>query len=455
MRSISQICVHLKSLFGEKANDLARAAGLRQRQWNGERLLRLLVFGWLIHPQAGVSQLVRVANSMGETTSKQALEAHFTERTATFLLTVLQEAVRCLVCGPVVSIALLQRFTGVFVEDGSKISLPAQLATVWRGCGGNPQGKQGAHIQGTPVQRQAPKTEAGIKLTVRWDLLRGGLQGPFVQAAKEHELSSVLRQTAMPKGSLWIGDLGYFALLWLRELCEQGVYFLLRYKDRTVLWVQGQRVDEVVDLLPLDEQQTVEVEVECGGKRQVKARLLAQRVPKAVAEQRRANLREAARKRRKPVSAHGLELCGWTIIVTNVPVEMLALREAFALLRARWQIELLFKLWKDQGGLDEWSSQKPWHVLCEVYAKLIAMVIQHWSILAGCWEDPFHSLTQAAGVLRERSAVLLAALGGRCSLRRAVSDTIKGIRAACSIPSHPHRPRTADLLLGEPFWGLT
>ena len=125
------------------------------------------------------------------------------------------------------------------------------------------------------------------------------------------------------------------------------------------------------------------------------------------------------------------------------------------LLRARWQIELLFKLGKDQGLIDEWGSQKPWHILCELYAKLLAMVIQHWTILLGCWDDPSHSLTQAAGVLRERSAVLLDALSGRGSLRRAVCDTIEGIRAACSIPSRPHRPSTADLLLGEPFWGLT
>lgn len=455
MTSISQICFHLKSLFGEDARRLAKEAGLRNRQWTGELLLRLLVLGWMGHPQAGVSRLVRVANSMGIATSKQAIDAHFTERTATFLLSVLQEAVRRMVSGPVVAIPLLSRFCGVFLEDGSKISLPAQLAGVWKGCGGNPQGKQGSHYQGTPTQRQEPKTEAGIKLTVRWDLLRGSLHGPYLQAAKAHELSSVLRTQVMPKGSLWIGDLGYFVLAWLRELNQQGVFFLLRYKSRTVLWKEGRRVDHVVDLLPHHTLHTVDLEVECGGNKQVKARLLAQRVPEKVAEQRRAKLREAARKRRQPVSASGLQLCGWTIVVTNVPADLLSITEAFALLRARWQIELLFKLWKDQGFIDEWSSQKPWQVLCELYAKLIAMIVRHWTILAGCWDDPYHSLIQAAGVVRERSAVLLAALGGRCSLRRAVRDTVEGIRAACSIPSHPHRPRTADLLFGEPFWGLT
>lgn len=48
------------------------------------------------------------------------------------------------------------------------------------------------------------------------------------------------------------------------------------------------------------------------------------------------------------------------------------------MMRVRWQIELLFKLWKNEGHIDSWRSEKPWRIPCELYAKLIAMVIQHW-----------------------------------------------------------------------------
>ena len=47
----------------------------------------------------------------------------------------------------------------------------------------------------------------------------------------------------------------------------------------------------------------------------------------------------------------------WTIVVTNVPRELLNVEEAMLLARLRWQIELLFKLWKSHGGIDEWSRQ--------------------------------------------------------------------------------------------------
>jgi hypothetical protein len=463
MTSIPQLCEQLSRLFGEEAKRFARQAGLRSRVWNGASLLQVLVFGWLAHPQAGVSQLVRTANSLGIATSKQALDAHFTERTANWLLWVVQEAVRVVISGPQVSLSLLQRFGGVYIEDGSTISLPPALASIWRGNGGNPTGKQGPHQEKQAKPRKEPqpctqpKTEAALKLTVRWELLGGLLGGPHLQAGRQHELSSVLRQERLPKGSLWIGDLGYFALVWLGELVRQGLYFLIRYKDGTIVWVGGQRYDDVLELLPCSTQEphTLEMPVLLGVRKQVQARLLAQRVPEEVAEQRRARLRETARQKQKPCSAHGLALCEWTLLVTNVPAPLLSLVEAMALIRARWQIELLFTLWKEQGHLDEWGSQKPWRVLCELDAKLLAMLVQHWLLIQGCWQDPHHSLYQAAGIVRECSGRLLAALAGHGSLRRAMRATIQGISTSVGIPARADRPSTSRLLLGAPFWGLT
>src|SRR5438045_50142 len=111
------------------------------------------------------------------------------------------------------------------------------------------------------------------------------------------------------------------------------------------------------------------------------ARLLAVRVPQAVADERRRVLRAEARKRGQAVSATRLALADWTILVTNAPAALLTLAEALVVLRARWQIEQLFDLWKTHGHLERTRSGKPWRVLCEVYAKLLAVLLQHWVLL--------------------------------------------------------------------------
>ena len=64
---------------------------------------------------------------------------------------------------------------------------------------------------------------------------------------------------------------------------------------------------------------------------------------------------------------------------------------------------MLFKLWKSHGGIDESRSDKPWRILCEVYAKVLAMVVQHWILVVCCWQYVDRSLTNAAQTVR-RSA---------------------------------------------------
>ena len=95
---------------------------------------------------------------------------------------------------------------------------------------------------------------------------------------------------------------------------------------------------------------------------------------------------------------------------------MASVEDALVLARARWQIELLFKLWKQQGQIDEWRSRKPWRILCEVYAKLVALIIQHWLLLVSCWGYPDRSLVKAAQTVRSYAIMLVSALAGLIQL---------------------------------------
>lgn len=253
MASIPQVSRAMRRLFEEEAEPLARQVGLRQRTIRLALLAYLLVLGWWQHPQAGPSALARFGGSLGLKLEKQEVDCHFTERTALWLLALLRRAVQVVVCAQGVALPLLQQFTAVLVEDGSTISLPPALKRVWAGCGGNTAKQTKAESQ----------TEAALKVTVRFDLLGGRLDGPHVQAGRQHELRSVLREQRMPRGSLWLADLGDFTLKWLRSLADQGVYFLLRYKAGIVLWRAGQRLD-LLEILPQQVGARLELAVEVG-----------------------------------------------------------------------------------------------------------------------------------------------------------------------------------------------
>lgn len=113
--------------------------------------------------------------------------------------------------------------------------------------------------------------------------------------------------------------------------------------------------------------------------------------------------------------------------VTNVPRKPLSLDEALILARARQQIELLFKLWKRQGQIDKWCSRKPWTILCEVYARLMAMVFQPRLLLLDCWQFPERSLIKASQAVRAVAPLLTSALSGSATL----SAVLERLQLSC------------------------
>jgi hypothetical protein len=444
MTSIPRMSKTLTHLFEHEAAELAREAGLRQRSMTFAQLAYVLVLGWWKQPQAGPSALARFAGSLDLDVCKQDVQCHFTERTATWLLALLGAAVREIVSAHAVGLPLLQQFTAVLIEDGSSISLPSALKGVWGGCGGSAS-KEG----------KDPKNQAALKVTVRWDLLTGQLYGPHVQAGRRHELSSVLHSQVMPRGSLWIADLGYWTLKWLHHLQEQGVFFLMRYKAGIVLWAKRERVD-LLAILPQVTGARLELLVDVGASKVLRGvRLLAERVPMEVATDRQERIRRSAIDHGKPINPLVFELANWTIVLTTVPAERLSFEQALALLRARWQIELLFKLWKEHGLVDEWKTSHPWRILCEVYAKLLAMVVQHWLVLLSCWDDPHRSLSNVAEILREQVPTLVHGLGRHLPLSRALRLVIHSVRGGCSIPARSTRPSTSYRLGSALDLGLT
>jgi hypothetical protein len=227
---------------------------------------------------------------------------------------------------------------------------------------------------------------------------------------------------------------------------EEGGFWLSRIMARTIVYdLEGNRW-ELASFLDACSANQVDVQIELG-KRQLPARLLALRLPSEVAETRRRQIREAARSKGQTVSQVVLALADWFILVTNVPAELLSLREAIVLARARWQIELLFKLWKSHGQIDEWRSKDPWKILCELYGKLIGMVVQHWVLLINCWKYPNRSLWKAAQTMRSHAIHLAAVFHSHGLLCRAIEIIQTCLAAGCRINTRKAKPNTYQLLL--------
>jgi Transposase DDE domain len=430
--TIPQVARAMREILTTTADATAKATQFVRRTspLGGATFSQTLVFGFLGNPQASLEELTQTAATLGVPITPQALDQRFTPAAAACLEQVLRAAITRLIAADPVAIPLLERFTAVCIQDSSTIVLPETLAAVWQGCGGT----------------TTTSTAAALKLQVRLELRTGKLEGPQLQDGRASDRAALL-PTTLPSGALWLADLGYWSLDTLQTLDQHGVFWLSRLQVQTAIYdTRGQQCD-LLALLEGQPAETMELAVTLGEAHRQPARLLAVRVPPAVADERRRRLHATARKKGRTVSARRLALAAWTMLVTNVPAERLTVREALVLGRARWQIELLFKLWKSHGRVDESRSLKPWRILCEVYAKLLAMVVQHWLFLVSCWTYPHRSLIKAAQTVQKHALHMASAFGRLTALVMAITTVQRCLAVGCRMNRRKKHPNTYQLLL--------
>lgn len=432
MTTIPQVAATMQDVLTTVAAAAGRATGFVQRAspLDGASFTQTLVFGFLATADPALQELAQTAATLGVPVSSQALDQRFPPAAAACLESVLSHAITRVVAAAPVAVPLLERFTAVYLQDSSTMVLPDALAAVWQGCGGT----------------TAEHTAAALKLQVRLDLRTGQLAGPQLQDGRASDHDAAL-PSRLPAGALRLADLGYWSLDDLRTLDQDGVLWVSRLQAATAVYTDdGHRV-VVLQLLEAQPEATVDLPIRLGATHRLPARLLAVRVPQEVANQRRRRLRAEAQRKGTAVTAARLALAAWTILVTNVPAERLSVEEALVLARCRWQIELLFKLWKSHGRVDESRSTKPWRVLCEVYAKLLAMVVQHWLFLVSCWAYPDRSLPKAAQTVRKHALHLASAFCDSAQLQQAIGTIARCLTTGCRLNRRKTAPNTYQLLL--------
>lgn len=436
MSTIPQVSQAMQQLLTTSAQDADAKLHYTKRpdraKFTAATLTQTLVLGFLAHPDATVEQLAQSAARVGVDVSPQAVDQRFTFATAALLQEIVTSSLQHLIGVDGVAIPILQRFSGIRIHDSTTIVLPDSLVEQWRGCGGS-----------SPVH-----TSAALKCGVQLDLLTGALCGLDLADGRASDQRLGVQHAPLPKGSLRLADLGFYDLGVLAALSADEVYWLSKLEPTALITnEQGCCSSLLVFVQTLRALDQWEGQVWVGKGQRVRARLLVQRVPQEVADQRRRRIRKIARDKGVTPSAAALALADWTLLLTNIPPELLTLTEALVVAKVRWQIELLFKLWKSHGQLDSWRTGKPARILCEVYAKLVALVMQHWMLVVGCWQFPDRSLVKAAQVVRDHAPELASARAQLDRLNEVLATIQQVLRRTARMNTRKKHPNTYQLLL--------
>ena len=426
MRIVAQMAAAMQAVFGKSLDELAKSTGCvqRERKFSGSTLLETLVFTLLQHPDAKDRDYRTIAAQFGIDVTDQAVQGRFSAGLVNFLQAALQHALAVTLQATPPDLPLLRKFSQVVIGDSTSISLPDELADQFPGCGGS--GEVG---------------KAALKIQVAWNLITGELK-LLIEPGRASDAKSPIVQASLPAGSLSIFDLGYFSLERFARVGEARAYWISRFQHGTQVFDDAEKQLDLLAFLRCHAKNgLVDAYVTAGREERLPCRLIAVRVPPEVANRRRQRIREKARDRGREPSQAYLDLQEWTIFITNCPAELLTWREVVVLYRARWQIELLFKLWKSHNRLAERETHDAVErQMAVLYAKLIGVIVQHWLLLTAVWSDGRRSLRRAAAILRNWIVLFIETLNDferMCGLLHRLGGTLAKSARVTNRRKHP------------------
>lgn len=223
---------------------------------------------------------------------------------------------------------LLARFNNVLLADSTCQKLPSNLAGVFPSS-----------------SNQTGSVTATLRLQVIYNYSKSVFSYFDLGNYRENDQSSSDNIFLVAQqGDLIIRDLGYFLLSNFKKMTEKGIFYLSRYQPGVVVF--DANTEERIVLSELFKGKTsVDTVVKLGLQEKAEVRLVAQKLPKTIADQRIAK----AKKELKPDKSHSeeyYELLKWEIFITNVSPEQLNIDEICLLYQLRWFIEIIFKTWK-------------------------------------------------------------------------------------------------------------
>ena len=157
----------------------------------------------------------------------------------------------------------------------------------------------------------------------------------------------------------------------------------------------------------------IEKQVFIGVKTKLPIRLIIEIVPDEVFAQRMAKVNKYNKRKGHITSNDYTNRARFNLIITNVSSETIPAQAIIALYHVRWQIELVFKIWKSTFGVHKIGKMKYYRWLSILYAKLILIAIYWQTIMPARFyfykakgkllsiDKCFKTLKSATGRLRE------------------------------------------------------
>lgn len=286
---------------------------------------------------------------------EQSLNERFTDNAVAFVKRMFEQILALeLIISPPMN--FLRAFSGVFIQDATVINLPDTMSHLFKGMGGS-SGKSSLKID---FQMDVQNTSCQVNL-------RGGSSSDNIQAVEN------------PKpGALYIRDLGYFNISLLGLITEAKAYFLSRLKPKIAIY-EDERGKKTFDIgnasCNLVPNEIIHKSVFIGRRKYLPVNLIIQKLPAEIVAIKVAKLKKSCHQRMMKVSQEALAWCQINTYITNIPLNWFDALVIIEIYGIRWQIEIIFKVWKSIFKINEVGKMNSNRILCMLYGRLVFIML--------------------------------------------------------------------------------
>lgn len=355
----------MERLNKDKIIEIAKKTGFisRERKITAPDFFFSLVFR--SSKQLPVS-LRNLAVFFEKTVSRTAVHKKFNEKASLFFKQYLEFILSQKIKNSKINTAYLDYFNKIILVDSSSWNISPELQKVFPGSGGS-------------------GSSAGCKIQFLYEYKTGSMNSVAItEGSSPDQKYSKKIPEKIGENDLVIFDLGYWGFDTFSQIEKKGAYYITRLNTSVNLWLKDGENFIALELHNFFKKRIeVSLEFNVYMNKDQKKRLVAFRAPEEVANRRRANLRKNAKKKGRTPSEKSLNMCDWSIFITNCNENILPGEMIRSLYRIRWSIELVFKNWKSILKIQNCNAKSNKNrLLCELYGKLILAVIVHNSY--GC-----------------------------------------------------------------------
>jgi hypothetical protein len=314
----------------------------------------------------------RFSINSGKTVSSQAIDQRFNERCVAFLKSIFESLLKGKISQQVgIPTKLDSKFNKIRILDSTAFQVPDNYRAEYPGSGGS-------------------ANTSGVKIQLEYELKSGEIlnvhEGPGSDS--DNTFGTKIR-SSIERNDLNLRDLGYFSIEEFEAIDNSKAFYISRLKPNIAVYVENDNVQyyknglvkkssifkriNLKDIMnTMEPGEMTEIgDVLIGRDSKYRTRLVLYRLTEMQLLERTKKTLYAAKKKGIQKSANTMDLLEITMYITNIPSEMLDLQKIYKMYSLRWQVEIIFKVWKSIYHVNKLKKVKIERFRCQLYGKLI------------------------------------------------------------------------------------